>query len=252
MPKYPTLPTLAQQKGTIPLIGGLDSGSGSFSPSDIANLAMWYKDTGIVGAVNVTQWSDASGNARHLIPLSTEPIRSVASLNGFDTVQFSTADGATGTPLNHGATIAEGTGGTIFVVGYKDSNFAEAGFFTTRTAPDANHHPFSDGVVYDSSFSTVRKNCGAQVLPISNNWRILTMRSQNADYRIQIDATSQFTTGTNTFGFATFIFGVGSYNGIVTNYALLGEIAEVVVYTAFLSDGQVAQVIGYLQDRFAL
>ena len=42
-------------------------GSMSFQPSDIANLAAWYRaDQGITIATGVSQWNDISGNGRHL------------------------------------------------------------------------------------------------------------------------------------------------------------------------------------------
>jgi hypothetical protein len=254
MPRYATLPTLHKRKATIPLIGNDLTSSGGFTPATPAGLQAWYKDTGIVDdGSTVQQWSDSSGNGNHLLPIGTEPGISIDNLNHHNVVLFSTSDGSTGTPLHKGSALMSGSAATMVIVAYKDSNWGEGGWYTTRAIAQANHHPFSDNNVYDTFFSTARKSCGAQVVTISDNWRILIIRSQANDYRMQIGSTSQFTTATNTFALGSdFILGCGAYDGANQTYAFQGMVAEAVVYNAFVSDSNVANLVSYYQSRFLI
>jgi hypothetical protein len=255
VPNYPTLPTIAKQKGTIPLIGAQESGSSSFSPDQIAGLQAWYKDAGIVtSGSDVVEWSDSSINGKHLAAvIANSPTTS--TLNGHTVLSFTSTDGGEGgSALGHGeALFSEGNSATVFIVARKSSNWAEAGLYTTRSAGQANHHPFSDFVVYDSCFSDTRKNCGTQIVTINNNWRIFAFRSEFNLYDCYIDGGLQFTTGTNEQAFGSdFILGAGAFNGSVLSYSLEGLMAEVIVYNVLLSAGEMDQVGGYLATRFAL
>lgn len=250
MPKYPTIPEL-KRRGTIPLIGGTGAAA-PFSPSDIAGLQAWWQESGIqTEGSDVTGWNDSSGNAKNLAILGD--LAGLSTLNGHQVVHFNTADGIFGTPLNRGSQLMTGTASTTFLVARKDSTWNESGIYTTKLSFQANHHPFSDNAVYDANFSTARKSCGAQVVTIPDNWRIFGIRSQDNSYQMHIDGTLQFSTATNTFALGTdFVIGCGATDGADQNYALLGDIAEVLVYNAFLSDAQLDQVGGYLATRFAL
>lgn len=241
VPLIPTLPTVPNLGSPV---------SGAFSPSSIAGLQAWYKDTGIVeSGGDITSWQDSSGNGNHLTPPLTPPQFGLEILSGINAVFFDTPDGAAGTPLTKGSALLAGTAATLFFVGNKSGTWPEAGFYTGFT--HAHHHPFSDISVYDGGFATVRKNCGAQIVPILDNWRIFSIRSQDGQYGIEIDGASQFSTGTNTFSLGTdFVLGAGTWAAGATANALQGYIIEVIVYNALLSAGQRAQVVGYLQDRF--
>lgn len=232
----------------------LGGDTGAFSPGDLASLQAWYKETGLVlEATDIIGWNDSSGNAKNLVPLDARPQLQANFLNGFDVVQFTTAAGSVGNPLNFGSAIMAGTAATLFIVGYKDSSWGEAGFYTTRATGQANHHPFSDNNVYDANFSTARKSCGAQVVTISNNWRIFCIQSETGNYRMYIDGQTQHTTATNTFALGSdLIIGVGDYDGINQTYALAGYVAEVILFNEVLSTTNVNNNGNYLADRFNL
>lgn len=236
----------------------LNIGSGPeppFSPDQLTDLSAWWKEDGIqVSGSDVTGWLDSSGNGRNLNPLGAFPQLNAGSLNGFDVIDFSSPDGTIGTPLNHGNDLLGGIAATTFIVAFKSSFWNEAGIYTARTNFQANHHPFSDNAVYDANFSTARKSCGAQVVAIADNWRIFSIRSGPADYRMEIDGIAQFSTVTNTYSQGQdFLLGAGAFDGATdTAYAMQGSIAEVIVYNRFLSDVERDQVINYLRTRFAL
>lgn len=251
MPQRATTPNLPGIP-TVPRLGG--GAVGPFSPDQIAGLQAWYKDTGIVDdGVNVSQWSDSSGNGNHLTPIGAQPDYLGGGLNSRDIVGFTTPDGSVGTALHRNAALMAGTAATMFMVANKQSTWGESGLYTTRAVAQANHHPFSDLAVYDAFFSSARKACGAQVQDIPDTWTIIAIRSQASDYRMHVNGVLQHQTSTNTFALGSdFVLGCGAYDGANTTYALDGFLAEVIVYNQFLSDGQLDQVIGYLRDRFNL
>lgn len=230
--------------------------SGSeFSPDQISGLSAWYKDAGLtIEGSNVTQWNDSSGNAKHLtIGIGETPQVGLAALNGINVVNFTTLDGVSGSPLTFGGPLLAGSEATLFVVLNKSSDFPDSGAWVTDFN-FANHHPNTGLVIQDGAFSTSQKNCGAQVVPVPDIWRIFSVRSQNNDYRMEVDGQNQFTTGSSAFSNGDiFCLGVGSFDvDALTDFALKGSIAEVIVYNAFLTDGQVESVLNYLRNRFAL
>lgn len=224
--------------------------SGSeFSPDQISGLSAWYKEDGmVISAGSITEWNDASGHTNHLALLAGDPVEG-DPLNGHKTARFNAADA-----LSFNAPILSGTAATIFVLMKKESALSpdSGGWVTDFTF--SNHHPLSDLTVKDGSFSSAQKDCGAQVVPIPGNWVIFSARSQSNEYRIGLNGQSQFTTNTNTYSSGDlFVLGAGACDaGFTPDFFLNGNIAEVIIYNAFLTDGQVESVLNYLRNRFAL
>lgn len=67
-----------------------------FSPSDLANLKIWFKPDGLLfnGGNLIHQWTDASGNGNHLLQAveTNKPLRVAGLLNGFQGVRFDGVD----------------------------------------------------------------------------------------------------------------------------------------------------------------
>lgn len=226
---------------------------GNFSPDQILGLQAWYKDEGIIDDGSaVSAWNDSSGNANHLTTgIGSGP--GIGDLNGHKTVSFLTDDGVSGTPVAMVAPLLSGSAATIFVVMNKSNDFPESGGWITDFG-FSNHHPLATTQIRDGTFSNAQKNCNNQVVPIPDNWRIFSIRSQDSDYRMELDGEPQFNTATNTYSSGDiFLLGAGAVDGsLVTNYALKGQIAEVIVYNAFLTDNQRDAVLNYLRNRFSL
>lgn len=78
----------------VPASVGQGGSSSLWTPANLTALpAMWQKETGIVdgdSAGNVTQWTDESGNGRHLLQASSgfRPIIVASGLAGKSVVQF--------------------------------------------------------------------------------------------------------------------------------------------------------------------
>lgn len=232
----------------------LQLSSGSFSPDQILGLEAWYKDTGIeISEGGVNAWNDASGNANHLTSLLTGIRPTTGTLNEITVVNF-TFDGDIGQTISMDSPLLSGSAATIFVVMNKDGAVAadSGGWITDFNF--SNHHPLSSLEVRDGSFSSAQKNCGPQVVSIPDNWRIFSIRSQDNDFRVEVDGQTQFTTGTNTFSNGDlFLIGAGGCDaGLTPSFFLQGSIAEVIVYGVFLSDAQRDAVITYLRNRFNL
>ena len=107
-------------------------------------------------------------------------------------------------------------------------------------------YPFTDGVIYDTFGSTVRKTVGNPT-PSLASWRIYSVYSAAGDWQSYLDSTSLFSTGTNTVSFsATPSF--GSNGGELWT----GDVAAVVFYDHKLSGTVRGNVWTYLQNKYGL
>lgn len=76
-----------------------------------------------------------------------------------------------------------------------------AGLWTLNAGSSFHtHHPWTDGVIYDNTFTSVRKTVGNEV-PALTNWHVYSVRSDASDWEAYIDNVSVFATATNTVEF---------------------------------------------------
>lgn len=223
---------------------------GGFNPATDSRVVAWYEETGIVrDGTDVQGWTDSVGSNDMTSDLGSPlPQFGAADLNSHSTVIFL----GLGEELRK-ATAISGitTAATMYIVGKKDA-VSDGGFYAQGFA-SGNHHPFTDGVVYDGFCTSTRKTCGTPSPATEGGWHIWGFHSGASDYRVEIDGSQLFTTSTNTFAAGSrFAVGCGSDDGTTAGFRLSGAIAEVIILNQILAAGDRAKVLAYLESRFAL
>lgn len=223
-----------------------------WTPIDLgATFLAWYDASLLTGSDNdqVAAWADSSGNGNNLSQgtAGLRPLLRTAFQNGKNVLEFPDA-------TEHRFTVpnifsGKSSGSCFHVVqGYDDASHS-GGWDGWGTDPtNANHSPFSDGNIYDGFGSTLRKSCGNPT-PSMAGWRIVGRHSAASDYKIFIDATQLFSTGTNTVGFHA-APKIGGNN--VAGFHFQGHVAEYILVDSVLAQADRERVEGYLAHKWGL
>jgi hypothetical protein len=223
-----------------------------WTPADLGSkLVMWQKADTLAGAggSSLASWADASGNSRNLTAAAAQPTVKAAGLNGLKTVQFVAASSQYfDAPAAMLSALSAGAAFVVFKI-----NTDPPGTTAVSGAPlddwgsdsSGDHGPWVDGHWYSTFGTSARKD----VSPVtaSTAFRILGLRSAASDWRMDIDGTNVFTTGTNTVGWGADPQVAFSTNG--TGY-MDGEIAEIVFCNDFLTTTEKEKVEGYLAHKW--
>lgn len=138
----------------------------------------------------------------------------------------------------------------IFLVVKRDidtpGDAADTGLWRMSTANASNHYPFTDGVIYDGTFSTTRKTVGNPTASLAA-WRVVEVSSKANEWIFRLDGTELHNTATNTFEGR-------SSTGLASNGTdtLPGQIAGVYIFSSVLDLTDRTTIIDYINDRFAL
>ena len=123
-----------------------------------------------------------------------------------------------------------------------------SGHWVLGTSAQGAHYPFTDGKVYETFGTTVRKVTAADVTPDLESWHHYNVESSSGNYKMRIDSTEVLSTASNTVGFpAAPKIGEGlsgASNG--------PKIAEVLIYDHVLAALDRADVIDYLETKYGL
>lgn len=187
---------------------GLGLGLGStpaatFPPTNLANLTVWYSGSNVVlgSGGKVAQWSDRSGHGNH----ATQP--TVANQIPYE------AAGINGRPCLHSNAFGQLVfpdlhtlvAGHLFAViqcdhdpSGPDASGTDGQIWSLGTGANT-YHPFSDGFIYESAMTTVRKNGISHGTSLAQP-HIYEIISRAGEFSVLINGTQVFTTPTNTFG----------------------------------------------------
>lgn len=220
-------------------------GSMSFQPSDIANLAAWYRaDQGITIATGVSQWNDISGNGRHLTQATGANQPTFGATSGPNSTPALTFDGSndslavtfssisqpihcflicrtTTLSVPNGGFVSGGAvGERVLVVGTANTNVFQ---FFGSTGPTLAHsnttnHFLWESLVNNASSSIIRGN------------------------------TSPATGTSGTTGLSGICLGL-----LVGNASYAGSIiSEVVVYSSQISGTNLTNLRAYFASRYGV
>jgi hypothetical protein len=236
---------------------------GSFTPADIATLALWLKADGTLwqdsarttpvasDADPVGAWDDESGNGRHYTQATggNRPTFRTAVVNSEPVVRFAAGS-------------AQWLGGPDFLTGFSagevvvvvklnaDPPFSDGGMWDFGSTADSEHYCYADGNIYEEFGTTSRKSTGNPT-PALNSWRRYGVWSASGDFASYFDGASgspHYSTGTNTVGWTTAPF-LGKSNA---GFYLDGDIAELVLSSAKLSSGDRSSLDSYLATKYGL
>lgn len=178
------------------------------------------------GSGYVVTWYDQSGNG-HNLPTGSFSEQPQLLLNTFQGKPVINFDGS-----NDAFAITNFLSGssalTLFGV---DSVGASAGannghFVYVDGAGSTSHYPFVDESIYDAFGANSRKSAGSPPSALRAK-HLYTVISAASDWRSYVNATSDFTTTTNTVSASTGFF-IGVNNGLYYK----GAITEIIIYTS--------------------
>lgn len=216
-------------------------------------LKMWLKGDDLAGSngSTVATWTDASGNSNNATSGNATLVTS--GLNGKNTVAFAS-------PSSQFFTLPTGlvssrTQSASFAV-HKLNNSPPSGtnaggaiFGDWGSQGLGNHEPYIDGNYYDGYLSSSRHT--VSTVPTSTGWRILGLRSNASDWRLDMDATNYATDGTNTVGGGSAPL-LGKTANAGANLYHDGQIAEIVDCNDFLTTSEKEKVEGYLAWKWGI
>jgi hypothetical protein len=152
-----------------------------------------------------TQWSDKSGNNRHVtFPSGFRPATGTRTINGLNALDFATSYGTIAAAPLAGTTSAM----AVFVC-QLDTDPPTVAANTGPVLGDwgtgagSNHSLWTDGTILEDFMSTTRQNAGNPSPSLSANACIISMVSANSLWQVYVNGTLQFNTTTNAYAINT-------------------------------------------------
>ena len=256
------------------ILASLSKNVPPFSPSDITGLKAWYdaSDTATISLSGsaVTQWNDKSGNAFNLTQSTgaNRPTSGVNTINSKNVLDFDGNDYLQASTASNWKFLHDTSGSTVFFVAYYGSTSDyEAHYATSGGAATAvgtlNYKTNGDimgcvmvrGVagtyVVDANNGTISDNANHQISYAMdpNNGTAANRAKYRIDKTAQTQGNSQ--TGAPSTADPEFALRLGTYD-TVTSWGFSGKIAEVIMYTGLLSDGDITSVQDYITSKWGI
>ena len=223
---------------------------------------IWLK-TPIAGLAHddpVATWTNdgsAGGSFSGASDAASKPIykSSSSTINGLATV-YCGNDSANAPSMRFTINASGWSAATMYIIGFKDADPATSdtvsGWATTVSQLIKSHVPYTDGIIYDNSFTTVRKTVGDATDSFASPFYYGIFSTAN-DWRARMNGSEIFSTGTNTFeGInGTFEIGVSRESGGSRRASEL-YFSELLVYDSILSAGDFGTLEAYAAAKYAI
>lgn len=204
----------------------------------------------------VGRWEDISGNDRHLLQSSAgnRPSLAAGIVNGKPVIRHNAQVAKRWLVLPDMSELQEAE---AFIVVAISSDPPTQGIHSglwrmqASTVPGmSTHYPFTDGTIYDSFGSTVRKTVGNPT-PSLTAFHLYNVVSADGEWTARLDGAQLFTTSSNTVAFpaAPELGRSFSTNG---EAGLSGDIAEFILFEQVCSSQQRDEVEAYVASRYGL
>ena len=226
----------------------------AFSPSDIAGLQLWLDaTTGLFDATSggnavttdgsaVARWEDQSGNGRHATQttLNNRPVLKTSVKNGKNVLRFDgDNDGLQITSYALGSSPSYSVFIVIYQNGLKFAVWLEGGnlnpYLSTVASVNKGFRHFDGSNSFDVTDTT------------EDLWNLFSYR-QSTTARNYFRNNGTISTGTASTRAATFEYIGRSNNG----FYYKGDIAELVIYSSYLSDSNRELVRDYLNTKWSV
>jgi hypothetical protein len=222
-----------------------------FTPKKISGIVAWYDASNLAsitkdGGNLVSQWSDISGNAKHLTQAtgSAQPLFVSAALNNRAVIR---TDGVNDSLVSPAMGFSGDQALTILAVFKQISGGYNIGFSVTTA-----------GGLYDNKWNHLL-GTAVNTTGVSTSFHLRTITKSagvfnpNAVQRINAESATNTYSGTQA---ATYIpnfnvsttFNIGSFWG---SFGSL-DVAEIVIYNRVLNATELAKVENYLKRKYAL
>ena len=226
----------------------------SIFPKTIPGLKIWLDandgstlfDSDVGGNIitsngsTIGRWEDKSGNGKHVTQSSAgvRPTFATNIQNKLNSIRFN------GTKYFSSIDTSSTTSAFIICVFKIDndpptsSNFAGHPLGTNAQAH--SHLPWTDGIIYDATFTNSRKTTNNPVNSLTS-FTMYSVESQANSWISKINSNQFYTTNTNTF----------QNNFLFNSFFLLqGYIGEIISYSPIPSTTDIIKIQNYLNNKW--
>lgn len=218
-------------------------------PLGVGNCKLWLsadKITNLADGDPVSSWPDSSGDGNNAVQATAEyqPIYKTGILNSKPVVRFDGTDDY----MTCAAFMSGTTAATLFVVATIDSDDTYA---LIGTADNDGYYRYAgDGCGYMGAFRTARIAQYPSGMP-SSGANIFALRSSTTEYLMRVNGVSKGVQAGSYSAGTKFEIGTQTDTAALTKY-LLGDIAEILVYSGSLTDIEVSTVETYLANKYGI
>jgi len=214
---------------------------GTFSPNQVAGLVSWYKADAIAGLVDgnlVSTWNDSFGSKNLTVHTTAKPTYKTNIINGLPVLRW---DGTNDMSL-HNSSFSLAPPTTYFFVG-KQTDKANAGRFVDSVG--------GRNLVYFSSSGFLSMFAGtataADAIDHSGAFHVITAILNGASSSGYVDQVQVIAPGTDIgSATATDLY----FESDSTSMSLIGDVAEIIIYSASLSNANRLLVENYLKNKY--
>lgn len=221
----------------------------------LAGQRLWLKaDEGVTLDANgkASAWADVSGLNNHAVQTAagSGPLWVAAQLNGRPVVRF---DGVSSAMNLASATLTGTTESEAFVV-LKTAPYTVAAAESAsspnrplwRLPYGATYYPMFDGTIQDTFSSTAARNIGTPAQALTQ-FHLFNTVGKAALRQARINGVLQYESASNTYYVST-----APQLGTYQSKYFAGDIAEILVYGAVLSDSERDQVARYFSVKYGI
>ena len=227
----------------------------AFDPTDVAGVAAWYDATDFTtitknGSNRVQTWADKAGSTNSLTTSSSEdrPTWTASGQNSLPVVRF---DGTEQMDVSAGLFSVPNGASTMFIVSKRAAE--SSGAETIFNMSDATAADFF--MIYSATPGTItyksRDGAGGSLSLGSltlTNFNILRGRRSGTTQAIAANGSTEAinASGVSSAGIDSGDVGVSNADSLF----LTGDVAEVLIYSASLSTGDISSVETYLSNKW--
>jgi hypothetical protein len=229
----------------------------SMFPKTIPGLKIWLDandgstlfDSNVGGSLvtsngaAIGRWEDKSGNAKNALQ-SSAGLRPTLSLNLQNNLNLIRFDGTTKyfSSIDTSSTISAFII-CVFKIDNDPPSSTEWAGHPLATNADANSHlPWTDGTIYDATFTSSRKTTNNPANSLTS-FTMYSVESQANSWTSKINSNQFYTTNTNTF----------QNNRLFDSfYVIRGYIGEIISYSPIPSMDDIIKIQKYLNNKWKI
>lgn len=236
----------------VGIVVARSQGAAAFTPLSLSPV-LWLdasQITGLSDGAAITTWTDASGNGNNITQstAAAKPTYKTAILNGKPVARFDGGDRL----INASISVAQPI--TAFVVASVSASDSDAAtFFDSYNNVQCIMYR---GAALDNPNKIVIRSGPTATWGVDadNNANILTGIWSGASSSLWKNGGTAATGSNGTNGLSGVSIGNirGNPNPLIANYSLIGDIAEIIIYSGAMSDGNRQSVQSYLSAKYGI
>ena len=213
-----------------------------FSPRQIAGLGLWLDaadSSTVTGTAPITGWTDKSGNAR-TVTITSGPTYGSTTRNGKNTMSFNN------NVISSSIASAVGTGDfTLIAVWYQSSAGTNTVLSLGTVASSSQSLGFSGNKYNFYQFGDVNESAYSTPTP---SWVVQIGTRIGSVKKVYINGNLGTTPSSTSYDVSVTTVTIGKGD----NFAITGEIGEIMIYTGTMSDTSRQSLESYLAQKWGL